>query len=259
MAKRKDQHAAAPPDNPEPDAEAAPASDQNDAAGSGGIGSGTDADVAGTEVEASNHGQEDREGTATGGSAAAEGNGDPVPEAENTAEDAPALPDEQQDRAGPDPNMVIAHAAASMAYGGVDVQADALPILDNRWLGEDDLRAQRADLAADFLRSWPESTPETVRVHLLRRGQHLPELDHQVRAAWQVFSRVLTALDERDRTIAAEAASTRQAEEKRRMLVARDRLAMTPAEDSPLSEMGKAALRKHPPKPSDGASRAGSQ
>ena len=63
-------------------------------------------------------------------------------------------------------------------------------------------------------------------------------------AAWAVFAFTLRTLDQVTAAEKAEAEAEARAQEKRRLLVDRDRLAMTPEDDSPLSEYGKAAMRR---------------
>ncbi|WP_336071488.1 hypothetical protein [Nitratireductor rhodophyticola] len=99
--------------------------------------------------------------------------------------------------------------------------------------------------AASFFRRWPDSTPEAVCIHMRRRGlPNLPAPNRRMAAAWAVFAFTLRTLDQVTAAEKAEAEAEARAQEKRRLLVDRDRLAMTPEDDSPLSEYGKAAMRR---------------
>lgn len=119
---------------------------------------------------------------------------------------------------------------AGAFFGAGDTAEECLPI---------------AMIAAEFFRKWPDSTAEAVVIHLRRRGfKSVTEVDRRISACWAVFAFTLRTLDQVAAAEKAEAEAAARAEEKRRLLVDRDRLAMTPEDDSPLSEYGKAAMRR---------------
>ncbi len=151
-----------------------------------------------------------------------------------------------------EPNILAAALAAAHAFAagrredsrfvhgvdfiGFDVNDDTFE--------ESQLRSA-LQIAATFVRRWPESSAEAIVIHLRRRGfAGVQDPDRRSKTAWSVFIHTLIDLDACDNAEKAEAEAEARAAEKRQLLVDRDRLAMTPEDDSPFSQYGQAALRR---------------
>jgi len=171
--------------------------------------------------------------------------------AEQAEQTQKVLPDETWPGLAADANTMAAAMAACTAYGTMERRLGS----SGNWfipegeeddpLGNKQFTEDAAAKMAAFLRQWPDATPEALVIHMRRKGYpDVREPGPREMAAWRIFAFTLAQLDEAEAKIAAEKAAQERAESRQPKAVDRDQLAMVPEDDNPLSEMGRAALRR---------------
>lgn len=158
---------------------------------------------------------------------------------------AAAEPPARSPLASLDANLLAAMFAASGAYG---TRRDAVPAVDLSWLASSERECESSlGIAAAFLRSNRDATPETLTIQLRLKGvRGAPAPTGLVEIAWRVFAYTLNALDAHDRAEAEAEAAAEKAEEASRPRGAMPgQLAAKPASRSRLQPTQVARVHGH--------------